>query len=385
MWQQAGRAGRGNSESLTVLIGLNNPLDQYFMRYPADLFSRSHEAARCDPGNPYVLVQHLPCAAYETPLTAEDEALFGGRYVDAMVDLETSGTLDYRGTEGERDRWFYVGKFPAQDVGLRSAGGRRIALLDVTNGRRVLLEEMDATTAHLRVYRGAVYLHQGTSYLVTELDLQAGVALLKQADLGYYTQARELNEIHIIRSLRHRQFNSFVAFYGGVRVTSQVAGFTRKKQFSDEILDRVFLDLPPQTFETMAVWWDVPSGWGRQIAQRGGDFAGGLHAVEHACIGMLPLLAMCDRFDLGGVSTARHVDTEGPLICVYDAYAGGVGLAERGFQVLPDWWQATLEAISNCPCEAGCPSCIHSPQCGNNNEPLDKRAAIAILRALVGE
>ncbi|MBN1582411.1 MAG: DUF1998 domain-containing protein, partial [Anaerolineae bacterium] len=261
----------------------------------------------------------------------------------------------------------------------------RVALLDVTNGRRVLLEEMDATTAHLRVHRGAVYLHQGTSYVVTELDLQAGIALLKQAEPGYHTQPRELNEIQIIRSLRHQQFDSHLAFYGGVRVTSQVVGYTRKKPFSDDILDQTALDLPPQRFETMAVWWTVPSNWGGQIDQQGGNFAGGLHAVEHACIGMLPLLAMCDRFDLGGVSTIRHADTEGPLICVYDAYPGGVGLAERGFEVLRDWWQATLEMVATCPCDSGCPSCIHSPQCGNNNEPLDKRAAVAILRALLSQ
>jgi len=384
MWQQAGRAGRGQSDALTVLIGLDDPLDQYLLRHPADLLARPHEAARCDPGNLYVLLQHLPCAAYESPLTVEDEALFGGHYVEAMVQLEERGTLDYRGRVGQPDRWFYVGKqYPAQYVGLRSASGGRVRLIDV-NRQGQVLEEIDATTAPFRVHRGAVYLHQGNSYLVTDLDLGSGVALLQEAEPGYYTQAREINEIHIVRSFTHRVMPTNTVFFGQVRVTSQVIGYARKKQFSEEVLSQEPLDLPPQTFETTAVWWDIPVDWGRQLARRDGDFAGALHAVEHGCIAMLPLLAMCDRFDLGGVSAVRHVDTESPLVCVYDAYPGGIGLAERGFQVLEQWWQATAELIAHCPCETGCPSCIHSPKCGNNNEPLDKAGAVALLQAMLG-
>jgi len=388
MWQQAGRAGRGEDESLAMLIGLDNPLNQYFMRHPDDLFHRSHEAARCDPGNPYILVQHLPCAAYEAPLTPADEELFrapsdslpDGHYVEAMVQLEESGQLDYR-----NDRWFYLGnQYPAQNVGLRSASGQRVVLLDATHGRQVL-EEIDAATAYFRAHPGAIYLHQGESYLVTELDLPQGIALVQAVEPGYYTQPREQNEVHILRSLRHQELSQNVAFYGRVRITSQVIGYTRKKQFSDEVLSHEPLDLPPRTFETTAVWWDVPTALGRQVARQGGDFGGGLHAVEHACIGILPLLAMCDRFDLGGVSTPNHADTKGPLVCVYDAHPGGVGLSERGFETLGEWWWATLKAIRTCPCEAGCPSCIHSPRCGNNNEPLDKAAAVTILRALLGK
>ena len=386
LWQQAGRAGRGEAESLSILIGLDDPLDQYLMHHPRDLFDRAHEAARCDPSNEYVLIQHLPCAAYESPLTPEDQALFSpgpGRppsngYVDAMVHLEESGQLAYRD-----ERWVYASKrYPAQGVGLRSAGSQRITLIDSSHGGEVL-EEIDAATATFRVHAGAVYLHQGATYLVTELDWQAGVARLRAADVDYYTQPRELNDVRIIRSVHHRQLSSGTAFHGRVRITAQVVGYTRKKQFTDEMLSQEPLDLPPQTFETAAVWWDVPVELGRQIVRGGGDFSGGLHAVEHACIGMLPLLAMCDRLDLGGVSSVRHVDTEGPLVCVYDAYPGGIGLSERGFEVLGEWWTATLEAIRTCPCSAGCPSCIQSPKCGNNNEPLDKSAAMTILKALL--
>jgi DEAD/DEAH box helicase domain-containing protein len=387
LWQQAGRAGRGEGEALNILIGLDNPLDQYFMHHPRDLFERPHEAARCDPSNLYILSQHLPCAAYEVPLTQEDQDLFGAlpgspstaTFVDAMIHLEESGQLDYR-----NDRWFYAQRnYPSQDVNLRSASSARVALVDTAHGNQVL-EEIDAATATFRAHPGAIYLHQGAGYQVTDLDLGSGIAAVKPVETDYYTQPREINEVHIVRSVRHRQLRSCTAFYGRVRVTSQVIGFSRKRQFSDEVLSQEPLDLPPQTFETMAVWWDVPLRLGQQITQDGGNFAGGLHAVEHACIGMLPLLAMCDRLDLGGISTPRHIDTESPLVCVYDAYPGGVGLSERGFETLEPWWQATLEAIRTCPCQAGCPSCIHSPKCGNNNEPLDKAASLSILAGLLG-
>jgi DEAD/DEAH box helicase domain-containing protein len=380
MWQQAGRAGRGEGESLTIMIGHDNPLDQYLLRHPDHVFDRAHEAARCDPGNRYVLIQHLPCAAYEMPLTPHDEELFGGSYVDAMIHLEDTGRLNYRD-----DRWIQKGsEYPANDVGLRSAAGRRVLLLDASRGDQ-LLEEIDATSAYFRVHKGAIYLHQGASYLVTELDLREGIARLKPTDADYYTQPRELNSMNIVRSFRHQELPSCTAFFGQVRVTSQVIGFSRKRQFSDEVLSQEPLDLPPQTFETMAVWWDLPPEVGYLAMRGGGDIAGGLHALEHASIGMLPLLAMCDRTDLGGVSTARHPDTERALVCVYDAYPGGVGLAERGFEMQEAWWTATLEAIRACPCATGCPSCIQSPRCGNNNEPLDKGAAVTILEALLAQ
>jgi len=397
MWQQAGRAGRGDGEALNILIGLNNPLDQYFMGHPQDLFSRSHEAARCDPSNVYVLMQHLACAAYEAPLRPEDQDLFslatdrgmGERnYVDAMVELEESGQLEYR-----EDRWVYAvrqpagghsagRRYPAQGVGLRSAGSKRVVIIDTSQEDQVL-EEIDATTAYTRAHPGAIYLHQGASYLISELDLRDGMALAEPVEVDYYTQPRQIDDMHIIQSVRHRQLPSCVAFYGRVRVTSQVIGYVRKRAFSDELLSHEPLDLQPQVFETMGVWWDVSVALGNDVLRQGKDLLGGLHAVEHACIGMLPLLAMCDRLDLGGVSTARHADTEGALICVYDAYPGGVGLAERGFEVLEEWWRATREAIHSCPCETGCPSCIHSPKCGNNNEPLDKQAAVMLLSGLL--
>ena len=378
-WQQAGRAGRGVRESLTILIGLDNPLDQYFMRHPEELFGRSHEHALIDPDNVYILEKHLPCAAHELPLESADEELFGPGFAEAMANLEKQGILKNRG-----GRWYYAGfGYPAQEVNLRSISGSRFALLDESQGGR-LLEEIEASSALFRVHPGAIYLHQGESYLVTHLDLDAGVAYLRPVDVDYYTQPREINDVEIIRSTRHKELPTTIAYLGQVRVTRQVIGYARKQQFSETTLSVEYLDLPPQSFETVALWFDIPPDIQREVARRGLDFHGGLHAVEHASIGILPLYAMCDRLDIGGLSTPCHPDTGKPQVFIYDAFPGGVGIAEKGFELIEELWKATLSAIEECPCEDGCPSCIQSPKCGNNNEPLDKKAAVVILRGLLG-
>ncbi len=380
LWQQAGRAGRGNSGSLAVLIGLDNPLDQYFMRHPDQLFGRPHEHALIDPDNVYILAQHLPCAAHERPLTPDDEALFGEGFAEAMARLEEQGILDYR---PELNQWFYRGRdYPAERVNIRSIGSRPIVLVDKSQGYRKL-EEMDEASAFSRVHPGAVYMHQGESYLVTDLDLSTGQAVLRPAEVDYYTTPHELSEISIVRSLRHRTFKTTTVYWGVVRATRQVVGYRRKQQFSEANLGDFPLDLPATTFETRAVWWDVPADWATRLARRGWDFLGGLHAVEHAAIGLLPLFAMCDRWDIGGLSTPLHPDTGLPQIFIYDGYPGGVGITEQGFALITELWQATLEAVKECPCEEGCPACIYSPKCGNQNEPLDKQAAVWILEALL--
>ncbi len=377
-WQQAGRAGRGVRESLSVLIGLDGPLDQYFMRHPAALFGRGHEHALTAPDNVYILEKHLPCAAHELPLTNDDEFLFGPGFVEAMISLERRGVLVYR-----NERWYNVGgSYPAQEVNLRSISGTRFALLDESRGYQTL-EEIEGSSAFYRVHPGAIYLHQGESYLVTDLDLQAQVARLRPVDVDYYTQPRELNDVSIVRSFKHKQFPKTAAFFGQVRVTQQVIGYARKQQFSEAVLSVEYLDLPPQSFETKALWFDVPPELARRLSRRGLHFHGGLHALEHAAIGILPLFAMCDRMDIGGLSTPQHPDTGQPQVFIYDAFPGGVGIAEKGFDILKELWRATLSAIKECPCKDGCPSCVQSPKCGNNNEPLDKEAAVAILRELL--
>lgn len=392
-WQQAGRAGRGVRHSLAVLIGLDNPLDQFFMRHPQELFGRSHEHALINPDNVHILEKHLPCAAHEMPLSNErspngldDEALFGPGFVEAMIGLERKGILEYR-----NGRWYYMGfGYPAEEVNIRSISGGSIRLLNEAEGYRAL-EEIELTTVFSRAHPGAIYLHQGESYLVTDLDWEMGLAYLRPVEVNYYTLPRQINDVSIIRSLRHQQLPASTAYLGQVRVTEQVIGYKRVQQFTETTLSVEYLDLPAQSFETVALWFDVPpeivhrrTGLEtRRTAQRRLDFHGGLHAVEHAAIGILPLFAMCDRLDIGGLSTPNHPDTGQAQIFIYDAFPGGVGIAEKGFELMTELWKATLEAIGECPCESGCPSCIQSPKCGNNNEPLDKEASVLILRGLL--
>ena len=383
MWQQAGRAGRGADPALSLLVALDNPLDQYYMRHPEALLGKPSENALLDPDNVYILQRHLPCAAHESPLRADDggqddEALFGPGFVDAMVQLERSGTLEYTG-----DKWVYRARdYPAQAVSLRDAEGDRFALLDADNTYK-MIEELSATTAPQRAHRGAVYLHQGDAYLVTEFNYELRHAIAQRADVDYYTQARELNDVRIVRSLRHREAPAGLAYLGQVRVRSQVIGYRRIQHFSETVLGEEPLEMPVTEYETVAMWWDLPPELPAHLASRGLDFLGGIHAAEHAAIGILPLFAMCDRWDIGGLSTPRHPDTDAAQIFIYDGFPGGVGIAEKGFALLPELWRATLDVIEACPCEGGCPSCVQSPKCGNFNQPLDKAAAALILRRLL--
>jgi DEAD/DEAH box helicase domain-containing protein len=437
LWQQAGRAGRGTQHALSVLIALDNPLDQYFMRHPRDLFGRSHEHALIDPSNPYILEQHLPCAAHEFPLATgteemdlspppaapsprrampgrrrpasparrsappsqsttttkpplppglaqgDDEQLFGPGFVPAMIALENAGALEYRQDHAGRDRWYpRPGAYPAQEVSLRALAGSRMALLNAAQNFR-LMEVIEGTSALYRVHPGAIYLHQGESFLVRELDLAVGHAILEPVRASYYTQPREINDVRILRPVAQKELGPTTAILGEVRVTQQVIGYRRVQQFREETLSVEDLDLPAQTFDTVALWWDVPHPIAALVARRRLNLAGGLHAVEHASIGLLPLFAMCDRWDIGGLSTPHHPDAGTALVFLYDAFPGGVGIAEKGFDLLADLWRATYDTVRDCPCDDGCPSCIQSPKCGNNNEPLDKQAVVLILAELL--
>lgn len=384
LWQQVGRAGRRSNHrrgetSLAMLIGLDNPLDQYFMRHPEDLFSRPHEHALIDPHNLYVLKQHLPCAAIELPLNPQDESRFGEGFVPTMVELENSGELIY---QPDTDNWMYLGRsYPARQVNIRSLGQTPVALIDASDERR--LEVMDAGLAVSRVHPGAVYMHQGESYRVKTLDLQAGEAKLLPTTVDYYTQTREVNQVQIVRPLQLKTFKRTVVYWGVIKVTRFVAAYRQVRHFTENKGKEIELDLPAQSFETRALWWDMPKQWPQSVKRRGWNFSGGLHAIEHAAIGILPLFALCDRWDIDGHTTISNPETGLSQVFIYDTSPGGVGISEQGFLMLADLWNTTLDAIKACPCEDGCPSCIYSPSAGNGNKDLDKRAAIWILEALL--
>ncbi len=379
LWQQVGRSGRGTRDALSILVGMDDPLNQFFMRHPEVLFAKPVEHALIYPDNPYILEKHLPCAAYELPLTNADEDLFGPGFVEAMIRLERSGALLFRS-----DQWYFQGLgYPAERVNVRSVSDQIVSLVDAKNNKTI--EEIEATTAMQRCYDGAIYLHQGDSYLITKLDLEAGAAYCKPVDVDFYTEVRENGETRILKSLRQREVGNTLAYYGDVRVTEQIVGYRRKRQFTEEVLATIDLDYPPQLFDTKAVWWDIPKELIRQISREGCDLAGSLHAAEHACIGLLPLFAMCDRWDIGGLSILIHPDTGKPQIFIYDGFPGGIGITEKAFALLESLWKTTLETIEQCPCEFGCPSCVQSPKCGNNNEPLDKKGAVILLKGLLGK
>jgi DEAD/DEAH box helicase domain-containing protein len=380
-WQQAGRSGRRGRASLTIFVARDDPLDQFLVQEPSFLFHRPHEHARIDPANPFILLSHLLCAAYEAPLTAADAPLFGPRFWEVVEEGVRQGAFKPQG-----GRWFLspTRGYPAERVDLRAAGERSYWVVEEGSGR--LLEKgVEEGTAFRQLHPGAVYLHQGDPFLVRRLDRERRVAFLEPTGAPYYTQSREITDTRVVRVWREKRMPSGArVFLGEVEVTSQVVGFVRRALGREEVLGEEFLDLPPLRFRTVAVWFDVPDAcWRRLLAERR-DGAGGLHACEHAAIGVLPLFASCDRNDIGGVSTPLHPDTGGPAVFIHDAYPGGVGIAEHGFSVIEDLWGATLRTIEGCPCREGCPGCIHSPKCGNNNHPLDKGVAVAILQGLLG-
>ncbi|MBA7604163.1 hypothetical protein ES703_11282 [subsurface metagenome] len=378
-WQQAGRSGRSQGESLSFLVALDKPLDQYFMRHPDSFFQKNFENALVNPGNPYILRAHLMCAAWECPLSNDDEKIFGATLSQERKVLEGQGILRER-----KQKWYLSPAiaYPAQAVNIRSTTGQNFAVVDTSTDS--LLETVEASVAFFQIHPGAIYLHQGESYLVTKLDLADRTAYAAPTTATYYTQTKDLTDLHIVKVSSKKSLGQVKVYLGEVEVTTNVVGFKKKAQFTEEVVGEEPLDLPPQTFPTVALWFDLPPKVVARLAEAELDFAGGLHAVEHAAIGILPLFALCDRNDIGGVSAPLHPDTGRAQVFIYDAYPGGIGIAEKGFDMIAELWQATLKAIAECPCQEGCPSCVQSPKCGNNNKPLDKAAAKILLEGLLG-
>jgi len=377
-WQQAGRSGRGQEGSLSFLVALDNPLDQYFMHHPDFFFQKNFDNILVNPVNPYILRAHLLCAAWERPLIGNDKGIFGFALDEERKVLEEQGLLRER-----RHRWYLAPTiaYPAQAINIRSASGENFAVIDTSTG--LLMETVDSSTAFFQVHPGAIYLHQGESYLVTELDLAGRTAYARPTKSAYYTQTKDITDLHVIKVSRTKRLGRVNVHLGEVEVTTSVLGFKKKAQFTEEVIGEEPLDLPPQTIPTVALWFDLPPQVITRLVDSQMDFAGGLHAAEHAAIAILPLFALCDRNDIGGVSTPLHPDTGRAQIFIYDACPGGVGITERGFDMVTELWQATLKAIAECPCQEGCPSCIQSPKCGNNNKPLDKEAAKILLEGLL--
>ncbi|MEU4830542.1 DEAD/DEAH box helicase [Streptosporangium sp. NPDC023615] len=379
LWQQAGRAGRDGQDALAVLIARDDPLDTYLVHHPEALFGRPVETIVLDPANPYVLGPHLCAAAAELPLTHDDLDVFGPAAKEVLADLVADGLLRERATG-----WFWTSRGRATDLAdIRGAGGAPVQVVEMSTGR--LLGTVDEASAHTSVHTGAVHVHRGETFLVVELDLEAEVALVEAGAPEYTTFARDVTDISIIESLASHALGPGELHFGSVEVTNQVVGYLKRRAQSGELMGDEPLDLPPRTLRTRAVWWTLPTSAVAALAAEGLDLGGAAHAAEHAAIGLLPLFATCDRWDIGGVSTELHADTGLLTVFVYDGHEGGAGFAERGYARARDWLTATREAIASCECERGCPSCIQSPKCGNGNEPLDKAGALRLLAVLLSQ
>ncbi|WP_020664204.1 DEAD/DEAH box helicase [Amycolatopsis benzoatilytica] len=492
-WQQSGRAGRSGDEALVVFVARDDPLDTYLVYHPAALLERPVETAVLDPANPYVLGPQLACAVAELPLTEPELDGFGGEAARAVLSDLAEEKLLRRRSSG----WYWTSRDrPHAEVGIRGSGGDQIAVVEADSGR--MLGTVDPGSACYAVHPGAVYLHQGSSYVVDELELETGLALVHAEDPDWTTSPREIVDISVLSTESHCRHGEVTVCLGEVAVTSQVVGYLRRRP-SGEVLDHTPLDLPKQSLHTRAVWYtvsaellespvgalgsaatagetaaagesdsaaaettaaDVPAatsefpsaaegsevtagpalgrasrkpvgtggtssvvgvtgevsgspahGRGSGAGAEGGVVAGSevasvgtggacrtpggagliparvpgaLHAAEHAAIGLLPLFATCDRWDIGGVSTAWHEDTGEATVFVHDGHPGGAGFADRGYAAIVPWLAATREAIVSCECPTGCPSCVQSPKCGNGNDPLDKAGAVTVLDAVLG-
>ncbi len=376
VWQQAGRAGRGGRDAAAVLIARDDPLDTYLVHHPQALLGQPVEATVLDPANPYVLAPHLCAAAAELPLTEPDLDLFGPAARPVAAGLCRDGLLRRRG-----ERWCWTRRGRAAATGLRGTGASPVKIVEEATGR--LVGTVDEPSAHILAHAGAVYPHQGEMYLVRELDLDCGVALVEPGDPGYSTSARQLTGVEIARELRGEAWGPAGVHFGDVQVTRQVVSYIRRHAETGLPLGEEPLDLPARTLPTRAVWWTIGPQQRAALAAAGVEVAGAAHAAEHASIGLLPLVAACDRMDVGGVSADLHPATGRLTVFVYDGHEGGAGFAERGFAAARQWLSATAEAIACCECADGCPSCVQSPKCGNGNQPLSKPGAVLLLRELL--
>jgi DEAD/DEAH box helicase domain-containing protein len=378
LWQQIGRAGREQQPSVAVLIAGDDQLDHYFLHHPEDVFSRAPEPAVVNPANPFVLDPHLGCAAYEHPVSHHDEVWWGDDLADGVRRLVVDDQLRLR-TRGRTTRAYWAARGrPAGGIGLRTGSSAevRIAFADGT-----LVGTVDGARATDLVHPGAVYLHQGRPHRVVHLDLRDGVALVEPDPGREYTLARTDVHLRVLGVDRTAPVGRLTVGVGTVEVTSRVTGYQRRGVLTGEILGNEVLDLPPSTLVTRGVWWQIPDRVLADAAIAPKDVPGALHAAEHCGIGILPLFTICDRWDVGGVSTPWLDELRSPAIVIYDGYPGGAGVADLAFDAAADQLRATFEVLDGCGCDDGCPSCVQSPKCGSWNEPLDKAAAASLLRA----
>jgi DEAD/DEAH box helicase domain-containing protein len=378
IWQQWGRAGRGKDPALAVYIPGRDSLDQFLFENPPRVLGRRVEAARVTMENPYILGPHLLAAAHEAPLDADDEEYFGPAYRSVAKAM-----MEDRALASSGGRLVYVGgDNPARNISLRSASSETVLIAD---GEGELIGTAEATRAPSELHPGATYLHRGTAYEVESLDLRSHRAVARRVPNRFYTRPRVETDVEVLEEIEKRDLaNGSILHWGRVRTTDSVTYFKKVRVADDKEVGVYPLDLPDVILETQAFWVTLPP-LPREARPSFESFGGALHAGEHGMIGLLPLFAMCDRADIGGLSTPVHRQSRLPTVFVYDGYPGGVGISRRGYDAFESLARDTLGVITRCPCERGCPACIQSPKCGNWNEPLSKDGAVSLLRYVLGQ
>jgi DEAD/DEAH box helicase domain-containing protein len=375
-WQRGGRVGRGGRDSAIILIAQEDALDQYFMRNPDDFFARDVESAALNPENPAIVEQHLHCAAAEIPL-AENEPLVQKKEVRKSLGNLVSRALLLQSSNG--DAWYSSRRYPQRSVGLRG-GGSQLTIINGDDG--VILGEIDALRALKECHPGAIYLHMARTWLVEKLDLPGKEIVVLEKKSSYFTGPMSHKHTEIIETIQRKPILGCWVSFGKLKVTERVTGYQRRNNSTRKLVATLALDLPEQTFETEGLWLEIPEAIQREIEERRLHFMGAIHALEHAMISMFPLLVLCDRNDIGGISCPTHEQTNIATVFVYDGHPGGIGLTREAYDKIDALMLHTMRTISSCSCENGCPSCVHSPKCGSGNRPIDKIACIQLMELI---
>ena len=375
-WQRGGRVGRSGQDSALVLIAGEDALDQYFMRNPEDFIKREPEAAVINPYNPDILSKHMVCAAADLPLRYDEPFMSEKAVKESILKLETKGHL-LRSADGKE--LYSSRKAPHRHIGLRGTGDR-FNIVDTKTGAS--RGDIDGFRAFKETHPGAIYLHKGDTFLVSSLDLNTNTVNISKAKVDYYTRVRSQKETEIIKIFEEKIAWGTNIYAGRLKVTDQVTGYEKWRIHARKKLSTTSLSLPPQIFETEGLWFKIPLHIQRSAERMNFHFMGGIHAIEHAAIGVFPLMVMADRNDLGGISTILHPQVGTAAVFIYDGVPGGAGLCRQAFRRVEELLDCTLEVIRACTCESGCPSCVHSPKCGSGNRPIDKTAANFLLEKM---
>ncbi|MEM7411887.1 MAG: DEAD/DEAH box helicase [Myxococcota bacterium] len=380
-WQRSGRVGRRGRAAI-ALVAQPDALDQYLVNHPAVFFERGFEHAVLDPHNPEIAAAHLPCAAAELPLREGERWLAEPELRANLAQQEEAGTLLRSDVQPE---WFAARRQPHRDVSLRQAGSS-FAILETRSGDATpeLVGSIGAGNVYAECHEGAIYLHRGRQYHVQELDLEAHEVHVRGVRVPYYTRALSEKETEILARTRQRPAGNFQLVEGRVRVTTHITSYERRRVHGQDLLATEPLELPPTAFESTGVWLEMPPEIAVALEEADHHVMGGIHATEHAALSLFPLFALCDRHDVAGISYTRHPQLGRPAIFLYDSHAGGVGITTSLFDRIETLLETTLQMIADCPCEDGCPGCVHSPKCGSGNRPIDKAGSQLVLRLLLG-